>query len=333
MLHLTNGDATRISETGLVGRVMPWRDVLHEGPVAADLDLTELSNVRARFIASRGWSEAAAVDQSFAERDACLRASVVEDEVVLWFEHDLYDQLQLIQILDWYAREPQNPKRLSLLCVDRFPGLRPFHGLGQLNGSQLHSLFPSRVSVRVEQLHLAKRAWCAFRSDKPGPMIELVKSAPRDLPFLIPALNRLLQEYPDRRDGLSRTERTFLNAVNGQRSLGRLFGLQQSTEPAPYLGDLVFATEYVNVLATGTVPLIQLAEGDALSSAVPADSASAYWRQVPVLTEAGRAVMAGAADRVALSGVDRWLGGVRLLGNRLPWRWDGRAGRPIISDA
>ncbi len=72
MLHLTNGDATRIAKTGLAGRVMPWRDMLHEGQVAAGLDLAGLNNMRSRFIASRGWAEATAVDQSFAEWDACL---------------------------------------------------------------------------------------------------------------------------------------------------------------------------------------------------------------------------------------------------------------------
>ena len=333
MLHLTNGDATRIDETGLAGRLMPWRDVLHEGPVPDGLDLTELTDMRARFIASRGWSKLTELRQSLAERDACLRTSAAGDEVVLWFEHDLYDQLQLIQILDFYARAPRGPKRLSLVCIDRFPGVRSFHGLGQLDPEQLRSLFPSRIFVKVDQLRLAVRAWCVFRSGTPGPLVELVESAPLDLPFLVPALTRLLQEYPDRRDGLSRTERTFLNAVDGQRSLGRLFGLQQSTEPTPYLGDLVFATEYVNVLAAGMVPLIQLADGGPLSCAVPTGPASAYWRQVPALTEAGHAVMAGAADRVALCGVDRWLGGVRLLGSRLPWRWDRPAARLSITEA
>ena len=30
----------------------------------------------------------------------------------------------------------------------------------------------------------------------------------------------------------------------------------------------------------------------------------------------------GAADHVALSGVDRWIGGVHLVGREVPWRWD-----------
>jgi hypothetical protein len=40
------------------------------------------------------------------------------------------------------------------------------------------------------------------------------------------------------------------------------------------------------------------------------------------LTDAGRAVMNARQDRVALCGIDRWLGGVHLQGVENVWRWD-----------
>jgi hypothetical protein len=60
MLHVTNGDsaAEGIRASGVAGEVLPWRDVLHEGPVPAGLALAELSRVRAGFIADKGWGEA-----------------------------------------------------------------------------------------------------------------------------------------------------------------------------------------------------------------------------------------------------------------------------------
>jgi hypothetical protein len=45
-----------------------------------------------------------------------------------------------------------------------------------------------------------------------------------------------------------------------------------------------------------------------------------------VLTDAGRAVLTGDADRVDLLGLDRWLGGTHLRHDSL-WRWDSAAGR------
>src|SRR5919206_483284 len=57
MLHITNGDhaARLIAATGVGGEVLPWRDVLHEGPVPEGLSLDELRPVRAPFIAGALW--------------------------------------------------------------------------------------------------------------------------------------------------------------------------------------------------------------------------------------------------------------------------------------
>ena len=104
MLHVTNGDsAVGVLRRAVEGEFLPWRDVLHEGPVHAGLPLDALSRRRAAFIASAGWASLPQIEKDFLERDAKLRNSLAHAEVVLWFEHDLYDQLQLIQVLDWRA--------------------------------------------------------------------------------------------------------------------------------------------------------------------------------------------------------------------------------------
>ena len=84
MLHVTNGDtaAGLMREAGVAGEILPWRDVLHEGPVPAGLPLAALSDVRARFIAEVGWGRYQEVRDGFARRDAAL---VAADAVTLWF--------------------------------------------------------------------------------------------------------------------------------------------------------------------------------------------------------------------------------------------------------
>ncbi|MEO7404380.1 MAG: hypothetical protein ABIU95_11990 [Burkholderiales bacterium] len=86
---------------------------MHEGPVLANLPLEALSRVRADFIESMGWGRADDVHREFALREARLDVSRGDHEVVLWFEHDLYDQLQLIEVLAWYARSPVSALMLA----------------------------------------------------------------------------------------------------------------------------------------------------------------------------------------------------------------------------
>jgi hypothetical protein len=40
------------------------------------------------------------------------------------------------------------------------------------------------------------------------------------------------------------------------------------------------------------------------------------------LTQAGVHVLAGQEDHVRLNGLDRWIGGAKLVGSDTPWRWD-----------
>ena len=184
MLHVTNGDsaAERIRAAGVRGAILPWRDVLHDGPVPAGLSLEELSEVRAAFIGSRGWADPDEARPGFAERDRTLAAAREENEVVLWFEHDLYDQLQLIQLLDWFAEH--EPRALTLI--------NPPEYLGQASPVRLAVLFGTRAEVTRAQLALGRRAWAAFRSPDPRQMEEVIREDAGTLPFLADAFRRLL---------------------------------------------------------------------------------------------------------------------------------------------
>jgi hypothetical protein len=90
-LHFTNGDSAvaKMRAGGIVGEVIPWRDVLHDGPVPAGLSLGELSKVRAEYIAGEGLGDLERIEREFADRDDMLRRYTDFDEVVLWFEWDL----------------------------------------------------------------------------------------------------------------------------------------------------------------------------------------------------------------------------------------------------
>ncbi len=306
MLHVTNGDvaADAIRAAGIPGEILPWRDVLHEGPVPAGLPLPELSLVRAGFIAFRGWGGVDEVRRGFEERDAALAASVDEDEVVLWFEHDLYDQLQLIQLLDWFAARPR-------------PGLtliNPAQYLGPSTPAELRALFALRMPVTHAHLSAARAAWVAFRAPDPRGMEAIPGAELAALPHLASALRRHLQQFPSTRDGLSRSERQALEVLaEGPRTAGELFVASHHDREDPiWLGDSTFYS-YLEALG----PLVTVEVG--------AD----FHRRAVALTDLGRDVLAGRTDRIAAIGIDRWLGGVRLHGRTVPWRWDEATGRIV----
>src|SRR6185369_6885619 len=105
MLHITNGESVIHSfrASSITGSYLSWMDVLHDGPVPYTSTLEALSDLRAQALQKFRWGSYDEIRSAFAARDRALLDFQRHDEVVLWFEHDLFDQLQLIQILDWFS--------------------------------------------------------------------------------------------------------------------------------------------------------------------------------------------------------------------------------------
>ncbi|MEO7997928.1 MAG: DUF1835 domain-containing protein [Gemmatimonadaceae bacterium] len=323
-LHITNGDsvAGTLNEFSS-DAVLPWRDVLHDGPVPGDVDAAALRAVRAQFLAERGWTSYDVVLADLTGRDAQLAAMGAGDEVVLWFEPDLYDQLQLMQILaQLYLKPAAARPTITIVSADEL--------LGPLSKSELAKYIEKQRTVREVDLEIAAQGWEAFTSSDNTLLRQFAEtdhplfaansySADSSvvLPHMHGAIRRLLQEYPSEKNGLSRSEQQIVDVLmQGARTLGETY--QQAHGPKEewiWLGDWGFAW-YVERLMSGASPLVEGVDGagDRASFARRAQTdGAAFWNQKIRLTEAGAAVAAGTRNTLLLNGIDRWIGGVHLI--------------------
>jgi hypothetical protein len=291
-LHVTNGDTAVpvLRAGGIDGTILPWRDVLHEGPVRA-MDWAALRQLRARFIASRAWASYEEALAQFSSRDDALLAALRDGtKVVLWFEHDLYDQLQLAQVLAMAAPAVRAGAAVGLAQAEDY--------IGVMSPTAVRALAARVVPIREPHVQLAEAAWRAFTTEGLEPLSRFAHESPGDddaLPYLRPALQRLLQEVPNAVTGLSRTELQALRAVaGGAHSIHAAFMKAHHDAESPvWLGDASFAA-LVRDLCAGPRPLLAR-RGDAIS-----------------LTDDGRAVLDGRGSRVDHCGIDRWIGATHL---------------------
>lgn len=304
LLHVTNGESAgnTLRQTGLGGAVLSWQDVLHEGPVPA-VPPSELRVMRARFLSECGWGSERSLLDSFERRDRLFEHALeAQTRVVLWFEPDLYDQLQLLQALALAG-----DAELELIQADE--------DLGPLAADELEALWPSRRPVTEGMRALARDAWDAFCAPEPAALAELLERDTAALPHLGSALRRLLEELPAARDGLTRTERQLLEPLlDGPKRAPELYVASQAREEAIFLGD-AWAWKRLAEL----VPLVE-----ELPAPPPLGDPREFAATPVTLTQLGRDVLAGKADRVEAAPVDRWLGGTHVDGT---WRWDRARGR------
>ena len=313
-LHVTNGDSVAGTLQQIVPggeAVLPWRDVLHDGPVPGGIDADALRVTRAKFLAER-WTTYDVVLADLKGRDAALAAMGAGDRVVLWFEPDLYDQLQLLQILArLYVRPRSERPVISIVASDEL--------LGPLRKAPLAEYLERQRVVREVDLELAAQGWEAFTSSDATLLNAFAgtetarfeaNSYQRDssvvLPHIHAAIRRLLQEFPSSANGLSRTEQQIVDALmSGAKTVRALYlAAHAPNESMVWLGDWSFAW-YVERLTHGPAPLVEIVplEADA-SSTLPAPGTTQLSpgsatgaRERSRVPEAARAAHAGGASR------------------------------------
>src|SRR5687767_1430233 len=227
-----------IEAARIPGAVSIWADPLHDGPVPGGLSDAELLDVRARHL---GGNDEPSLSDTVAGLKEWRRVIAEHDayrELVLWYEHDLFCQLNLIQLLTWIHAHLPASKPVSLICIDSYPGRPTFKALGELTVSELTPLLGMRQPVTDAQHAAADRAWSAFREATPETLDRLRQSDTSALPYLAAAITGFLREYPWTTDGLSRSERRLLQvAATGSLTLAAAFPRMDDGQRAYYVTD------------------------------------------------------------------------------------------------
>jgi hypothetical protein len=307
IVHVVNGDSTAMTlgEAELPGEITVWADALDQGPVLPLPD-EEYRLARAAWWAEHG---APATADKLAGWDRAFDdAAQSAEELVLWYEHDLFDQLALVRLLARLGKRP--PKaQVTIVSIDRHDDVADFRGLGQLEAYQLAALWPRRTPVAREAIDEAAAAWLALTAPEPRGVASLAKRI-RVLPFLGPALERHLEELPDSATGLSRTEAQIVRAVeHGVTAPKALFAAMPAGERY-YLTDTALRDHLATLAQVGVIER----QGDALAP-----------------TPLAKEILAGKTDRVAFAGVDTWRGGVHLEGKGPLWRFDLASRRVVFA--
>ncbi len=339
-LHIRCGTDLRstLPAGGFIGDFLEYSDPYGQGPIVQNDDFIK---IRAKFLhESYDPLFEKKLDDSRADKtlsdtvayletaDARLKLAAQQYErVILWFEHDGYDQLILAKLLAYFAEnavsEKVLPAKLELVSINHFPGSARFIGLGQLPPEAIRLIWQQRQAVSQQQLKLGKQVWNALGKSTPLPLFEITNSKNiKHLPDMRGALLRHLQELPSTRNGLSLTEQITLELLNeGNKTAGQLFGhLMRIRDPLPWLGDIMYWFILQSMMQVSHAVF-----------EIPKDDIKKPWQhRLLTITDTGKKVLAGTQKWLSLDPPDRWLGGVKISAGNSCWYWDNKAERPDL---
>jgi hypothetical protein len=325
-LHIRCGNDVmpKLAVSGFSGDFLSFADPYIQGPVAATESLELFLRQRAEFINRNRWRSMAQAYRELAEDYQALERGREYERINIWLEHDAYDVLVFLKLLHFFSEREKRAPEMRYICIDRYPGVARFNGIGQLPADAMRVLWRRFNDLKEEQFQFGRECWQAYTASTPEALCRLAMADGVPLPEIIPALRRHLQELPWRSDGLSLSERLTLTILHeqGAQSAADLFYHWYTCryEPLVFMGDSSYWL-VLEGLADAKSPAIVMEKG----SEKPID-----WRVS--LTDFGRRLLAGEAHWLDANDYDRWFGGVHNCSEGVIWLWDEAAQRVVVAE-
>jgi hypothetical protein len=243
ILHIVNGDSTArlLIDSGIEGDLVVWREVLCEGPLHSNIGSDAFWKIRYDF-----FEEAFKVDQ-LSYYDKTIKEILKVDaqdgitDHVLWFEYDLFCQVNLIGLCSFLLQRYRKDNRYFLVC----PGTRGGKPLllSTFEPDDVAQLFSERVKLTRKDLLFAEECWSTYVTGDASVIREFDFARNAKFNLLGPAMAQHLERFPDEH-GLGQIERRLLQMlVERPRSRTQLVAdlLRWQHEETVYgFGDLQF---------------------------------------------------------------------------------------------
>lgn len=210
-LHITNGDVLteKLRTLKLQGDIITWREMLCEGKTETNVGSESFWKTRFEFLnknykISKSWF----IDKTLKEyRTLCNHKQ--EDHIVLWFEHDLFDQINMLAVISW-LKTHRPYAQISLVSGDKEVKTDNLLGLGSLHDDQLRKLFNNRTLLTQDDVEYADYVWQLYCSDNPIRLENLKDFDSFQFAHLSGAIEAHLLRFPTIKNGLNAVENNIL---------------------------------------------------------------------------------------------------------------------------
>ncbi len=210
-LHITNGDSltTILKKLEIDGEIVTWREMLCEGKTTTDVGSESFWKTRYDYF-SRKYkvTKTRFIDLTLKEyRNLCNHKK--QDEIVLWFEYDLFCQINMIAVLSW-LNEHRKGAQIYLVCSGKEDSSGKLYGLSELPEERLLHLYKNKIALTLDDVEYADYIWQLYCSDNPIRLETFIKFNASQFEYLPEALEAHLKRFPTIKNGLNYLENRIL---------------------------------------------------------------------------------------------------------------------------
>ncbi len=230
VFHILNGDALKdqLPAEAISGKIIIARECLVDGDVGGN-SLDELIQSRIKFMSENyGVLENEYVETTVPE----LRkiANIDKGEVNVWFEDDLFCQVNL-----WFTCHLLKRKQLTVHLIRPTRSLQ--YGFASYSPEELLPLLNERISLSENQVNQFSKLWKSYQSNNENGLIDAARKLAENFPFVEEAIDAHLKRLP-LGDGLpEQSLREIINDLD-TKDFGIVFGEFSKRHPIYGFGDL-----------------------------------------------------------------------------------------------
>lgn len=237
LLHITNGDSftEKLKSLKLKGDIITWREMLCEGKTLTNVGSESFWKTRFEFLnknykVTKSWF----IEKTLKEyRSLCNHKQ--QDEIVLWFEYDLFCQINMIAVLSW-LKTNRKYAQIYLVCSGKEDETDKLYGLSDLNDEQLLALYKNKVALSQDDIEYADYVWQLYCSDNPIRLENLTDYSDFQFDYLSDAIHTHLHRFPSIKNGLNEMENNILQIAFDKRPATKKSFLLEILQNQGFLG-------------------------------------------------------------------------------------------------
>ncbi|WP_029033024.1 DUF1835 domain-containing protein [Salinimicrobium terrae] len=226
ILHITNGDdlSRQILTLELPGDVITWREMLCEGPASIDVGDEEFVLLRKTFLQEKYKVSEERYQQEFLGELVKLAAINNYDEVVLWFEFDLFSHMNMLALISFLLQNKKGGP-FSLVCSRKLKGEEEMTPLSQLSPKHLKEHYLQKISLTDQDIQTAQLIWELYCSKNPRRLASEIKKT-TNFEYLSSSIRAHIERFPSVKTGLNSLEVNVLKLIREHKikSMNHLLG-------------------------------------------------------------------------------------------------------------